>query len=134
MWARIEGSVVAELTDVDPRGRYHESLIWQACSDDVGYGWSFLDGVFSEPLDDSNEILAANERYWRDGELASNEWLITRHRDEQEVGSATTLTDEQYSQLLLYRKELRDWPINSDFPDSAARPLPPEWLQPKPVT
>jgi len=49
MWARIENGTVAELTDIDPDGRFHASLVWVECGDEVAPGWSYADGEFSEP-------------------------------------------------------------------------------------
>jgi hypothetical protein len=70
----------------------------------------------------------AVERAWRDGELIRTEWLIARHRDEVEMTNPTTLSAEQYGELLAWRQLLRDWPESAAFPDSAARPVPPAWL------
>jgi hypothetical protein len=39
--------------------------------------------------------------------------LVTRHRDEKDEGSGTTLTAKQFKDLLKYRKALRDWDIVS---------------------
>lgn len=72
--------------------------------------------------------LAANERAWRDAEVSSTEWLVTRHRDEQDMQLATTLTAEQFAALLVYRQALRDWPQTEVFPDSAQRPVAPAWI------
>lgn len=49
MWARIESNTVNELTAIDPEGRYHPSLIWVKCPEDVRQGWTYSDGVFSPP-------------------------------------------------------------------------------------
>lgn len=40
-WARIENGTVAEITDVDPAGRFHPSLMWQAVGQAIGCapGW-----------------------------------------------------------------------------------------------
>ncbi len=74
------------------------------------------------------EELAANERAWRDAEVSSTEWLVTRHRDEQDMQLATTLTAEQFAELLVYRQALRDWPQSEAFPDTAQRPVAPPWI------
>lgn len=74
------------------------------------------------------EDLAANERAWRDAEVSSTEWLVTRHRDEQDMQLATTLTAEQFAELLVYRQALRDWPQSEAFPDTAQRPVAPPWI------
>lgn len=74
------------------------------------------------------EQLAAIERTWRDAEVSSTEWLVTRHRDEQDMQLATTLTAEQFAELLVYRQALRDWPQTEAFPDTAQRPVAPPWI------
>lgn len=72
--------------------------------------------------------IASNERSWRDGALLSIKWLRERHRDQQEIGGDTTLSGEQFAELLLYMQALRDWPESSYFPDSKCRPRPPVWI------
>lgn len=49
MWARIENGSVAELTDIDPEGRFHPSLEWVACDDTTTLGMTY-DGAFHEPV------------------------------------------------------------------------------------
>ena len=71
--------------------------------------------------------LPALERQWRDQELASLAWLRDRHRDQVEIGSQTTLTSEQFGQLLVYMQALRDWPQSPDFPNSLKRPVGSFW-------
>lgn len=74
------------------------------------------------------EQLAERERIWRDGVVASTQWLVTRHRDEQDMQLATTLTAEQFAELLVYRQALRDWPQSQAFPDTELRPVAPAFL------
>jgi hypothetical protein len=128
MWAHIENDRVIEVTDIDPSGRFHPSWIWKPCPANVAMGWSYSGGKFAAPEGVTTEVLAAAERFWRDGELASNEWLVARHRDELDMGEVTTLLGEQFASLLVYRKRLRDWPEGSAFPESAGRPVAPDWL------
>ncbi|MHC8285357.1 phage tail assembly chaperone [Pseudomonas sp. XS1P51] len=68
------------------------------------------------------------ERAWRDIELAKWVAVRDRHRDELELGIATTLTAVQYAELLAYIQLLRDWPQSAEFPDSEHRPVAPSWL------
>lgn len=68
------------------------------------------------------------ERRWRTAELGRYEWVVTRHRDEVELGVVPTLPDEQYAALLAYRQALRDWPAADAFPVVADRPVAPPWL------
>ncbi|TPG77336.1 phage tail assembly chaperone [Pseudomonas arsenicoxydans] len=69
-----------------------------------------------------------DERAWRDGELSGVLWLRERHRDQLEIEGPTTLTAEQFNELLLYMQALRDWPQSPDFPDSQHRPTAPDWI------
>lgn len=70
----------------------------------------------------------AHERVWRDSELFSVMWLRERHRDQVELSEQTTLTAEEYAEVLVYLQLLRDWPQSSDFPDSEHRPIAPSWI------
>lgn len=73
----------------------------------------------------STDERGARERAWRDEVLASMEWLVNRHRDELDMRLATTLTAEQFAELLVYRQALRDWPQSEAFPDTEMRPIAP---------
>ncbi|MEE1889505.1 phage tail assembly chaperone [Pseudomonas carassii] len=81
-----------------------------------------------DPPPPSAEELAATERHWRDQELGSAIWLRDRHRDQQEIATNTTLTAEQFRELLVYMQALRDWPQAEQFPEIAYRPVAPPWL------
>lgn len=127
MWALVQDGVVIETTNVDPDGRYHPHLAWLPCGVDVKPNWSHSDEGFLEPVGElqTTETL---ERLWRDAELTTTEWLVSRHRDEQDMQLATTLTADQFADLLVYRQALRDWPQTEAFPDSAQRPVAPAWI------
>lgn len=75
------------------------------------------------------EEAANEERRWRDLELQGVAWLRERHRDQAELGSDTTLSADQYSELLTYMQQLRDWPQSVSFPDASKRPVPPAWIK-----
>lgn len=77
----------------------------------------------------TTEEAAMEERRWRDLELQGVAWLRERHRDQTELGSDTTLTADQYSELLTYMQQLRDWPQSDSFPDASKRPVPPAWIK-----
>lgn len=49
MWARIENSAVAEVTDINPAGRFHPSLVWMECDTQVQPGWLCEGGDFTAP-------------------------------------------------------------------------------------
>lgn len=76
----------------------------------------------------SAELLATVERAWRDVQLAVTDSVVTRHRDELEDESKTTLTAKQYAELQAYRRALRSWPEDGQFPLIEHRPTEPAWL------
>ncbi|WP_213937517.1 phage tail assembly chaperone [Pseudomonas sp. dw_612] len=81
-----------------------------------------------EPLPPTNDEVAATERAWRDQRLSETDSLVTRHRDELGEGVATTLAAEQYAELQIYRRGLRNWPQGTEFPLADHRPVAPTWL------
>lgn len=38
-----------ELTDIDPEGRFHPSLVWVKCEESVQPGWMHIEGEFFAP-------------------------------------------------------------------------------------
>lgn len=76
----------------------------------------------------TQEELEMIERAWRDRQLADTDGLVTRHRDELEEQSDTTLTPDQYTELQTYRRALRLWPENEGFPMAELRPVAPPWV------
>lgn len=91
-------------------------------SDESGYP------ILGDPLPPSADELAAQERQWRDRMLSLSDGVVTRHRDELEEGSATTLTAAQHTELQTYRRALRNWPEAGEFPLIEHRPTAPPWL------
>lgn len=76
----------------------------------------------------TTEQVAEKERAWRDAQLSSVKWLRERHRDQLEIEVGTTLSPEQFKELLLYMQALRDWPQSPDFPQAEHRPVAPSWI------
>ena len=120
MWARIEGDRVAEITGIDPAGRYHPSLEWVTCDEVVRPGDIYEDGEFSKPAPPAPT--AEEIRATRDAKLTATSWIIERHREEQETGT-TTLTAQEYADLLAYRQALRDVPQQAGFPGDIDWPV-----------
>lgn len=55
-WARVDinpenrsQTVVIELTDIAPSGRFHPSLIWVECPEDTQQGYIYENGLFTPP-------------------------------------------------------------------------------------
>lgn len=105
---------------------------WYEVTQDIGCLWRLSEEgeliKLPKPVTTNEQLVGEFEREWRNQVLAATEWLVTRHRDEQELDRETTLTAEQYAQLLAYRQDLRDWPQAPEFPDGQQRPSPPTWL------
>lgn len=49
MWALVVDTLVYEVTDLDPLGRFHPSLQWYPCDNEVEVGWRYMEGAFSPP-------------------------------------------------------------------------------------
>ena len=62
--------------------------------------------------------------------LASCDALVMRHRDQLDLGTTTTLTAAQYTELLTYRQALRDLPDTVDL-DDIKLPEMPSFMQPQ---
>lgn len=62
MWARIDGDRVAEITDIDPAGRFHSSIQWVPCSPDTQPGWHYDGEHIQPPPPEPIADLAARKR------------------------------------------------------------------------
>lgn len=107
--------------------RYDELLAGQSEGKIITWGKGNLP-VLVDPPPLTEEELAAAERAWRDAQILPTDAIVSRHRDELESGGATTLSPEQYTELQVYRRKLRDWPQGADFPLADHRPVAPSWL------
>ena len=96
----------------------------------VNSGRGIVADAYGQPVfaELSFEELSERARAWRDAAISATEWLSARHRDEIDGELSTTLTAEQFSELLSYRQALRDWPESAAFPDQTSRPAEPVWL------
>jgi len=77
----------------------------------VAIGHTYANGVFSAPVKTLEEK-TAEEKFWRDSELQSSDFIVP-------------LTDHpQHAAYMTYRQELRDYPAQADFPNGT-RPVKP---------
>lgn len=80
-------------------------------------------------IDAEREAAAwAAVRAERDRRIEAVEWARRRHLDEHELGLPTTLTGEQYTELLGYIQAERDVPQNNEDPYNVERPAVPDFL------
>lgn len=87
MWARIENGTVAEITGLDPAGRFHPSLQWVACDDQVRAGWGYDGEVFSAPVEfepDHRAAIAARRWQAEVAGIAWNGYGIATDRESQD--------------------------------------------------
>lgn len=64
------------------------------------------------------EKKAADEREWRNSEIARSDIELLKVQDGMGVGTVTAWRE--------YRCSLRDWPESPNFPDSTKRPVAPD--------
>lgn len=84
-------------------------------------GWTLNQDAFEQ-------YQATLARQWRDSAIEAVLWVRDRHRDETELGLATTISQTQFDQLQGYIQALRDWPADPGFPAERTKPQTPEWL------
>ena len=71
---------------------------------------------------------AAELKIERDALLGECDWYAMRHRDQADNSETTSLSGAEYTELLNYRKALRDWPSDEvDIYDRTA-PTKPAWM------
>ena len=127
MWARIENNTVAELTDIDPTGRFNPALIWVPCPTGTSLGDAYDSQAksFGPPPAPSVATLDALGRMARDSAINGVWWRIQRYESQKNLGVATTETSTTYQSLLQYVEDLRNWPTTSGFPDTSTMPVAP---------
>ena len=125
----VYGKAIPQDAVLIPANRVDEILaglgLQRTLAVDEAGGLILVDPV---PVVPTPEQLAAAERAWRDAEVSRVLWLRDRHRDQLDAGIVTTLTVEQFNEVLVYIQTLRDWPQSPDFPDSQHRPIAPDWI------
>lgn len=124
--ASIHTSMQDDVVEIS--AEYHaELLAGQAEGRVISWGDDGYPLLIDPPPPSFAEVAFA-ERTWRGSQLAATDGVVSRHRDEVEEGSLTTLTSAQYSELQAYRRSLRNWPESGEFPLSEHRPPAPDWL------
>lgn len=131
-----EGNIVAYYDSVDspvPAGANAIEITveqWQACL--TVPGWTVTNGSLVAPMPPSEAALAAEAaalaRDERDRAITATDWMVARHRDEVEAQTVTSLSLDQFKELMTYRQALRDWPDGAGFPRDESRPAAPDWL------
>lgn len=96
MWARIENGAVAEITDLDPEGRFHEALVWIPCSEEVKPGWmydgtSFFLDVTEAPAVAVSDVDAERDRRIDAGVQFQGVMYQSRATDRENISGAAQL-------------------------------------------
>ncbi|MFL6610191.1 MAG: phage tail assembly chaperone [Pseudomonas sp.] len=127
----LKTRLVSGLNDIPEGAIEVDGATWMMITQETDGVW-MLNGdgsIIKTPLSPANpQMLAVIERSWRDGELIRVAWLRDRHRDQMDVGLPLSLVAAQFSELLVYMQDLRDWPQSPDFPGSQNRPIAPRWI------
>lgn len=76
--------------------------------------------VESDPL-----VLA---RLWIDTKLKATENIVSQYRDARDLGRALPITPEQFTELLTWRQDVREWPQATGYPAEATQPTAPGWI------
>lgn len=64
----------------------------------------------------------------RQDALNKTEWVVQRHKEQKELGIATSISDAEYMAWLTYRQELRDFPSTVTDINNYALPTAPGQL------
>lgn len=95
MWARIENATVAEVTNIDPQGRFHPALVWVACSGDTLPGMQYINGKFAEkhqtPIDHAAQIASVRYQHETAG-ITVDGVNIDTNRESQALITAAALS------------------------------------------
>lgn len=124
-YAHIINNSVYEIIETagDISEMFHPSVRLIECGDEICVGWTYQDGIFEPPPSIvEHEIVAKEVREMRDHFLATTGWLLERHREQLESGVPTSLTHQQFADLLAYRQALRDVPQQAGFPHEVIWP------------
>lgn len=80
------------------------------------------------PPPPTSDQLAASVRRDRDARIADVQWMVERHTSQIALETATTLSHAEYLELLQYLQDLRDVPLQAEFPQSVTWPIPPAFV------
>lgn len=87
----------------------------------VGYVRGFIDGKLSWLLNEPSITLStSSERVWRDRELTRTDIEIFKIQDQDKRALGT------FEEWKDYRRKLRAWPEDGNFPNQDFRPLAPD--------
>ncbi len=77
------------------------------------------DEIFNEMTKEQKESFIRNKR---DNLINNVIWQVERHKQEKELNINTSLTDEEYLNLLKYIQALRDITVQEGFPEKVTFP------------
>lgn len=100
MWARIENGTVAEITEIDPAGRFHPSLKWVVCDPAVKQGWKYDGNSFNEQvsiLSYQEELQILNNKYQQDVDAFNKAFSLAILFDGASEEAKKAMIREQYN-------------------------------------
>lgn len=108
----------------------------QKFSDTEGYrqvrgedlSWS-IEKIPEKTPDEKRKEAEEQVRAERDRLLDDSMWMLQRHQSEKQLGRPTTLSEEEFLELLQYQQDLRDVPQQEGFPDAVVWPEKPSFIK-----
>jgi len=98
-----------------------DDQVYQQYTDDVADIIDIGEKIFYKPryengdiieslsLDDAKGLIKNKVREVASASLTKTDWKMIRHRDQADAGVATSLTAEEYTDLLAERESIRGW-------------------------
>ena len=103
----------------------YNSALFHAIGEYLRDGGDFLEyaeDIFVE----SDPALVA--RVWIDTTLKASENVVSEYRDARDLEEAPSITSEQFTELLKWRRAVREWPQVEGYPLESTRPEMPVWI------
>lgn len=103
---------------------YNEPLC-NAVRDYLSGGGEFFDYAEDIIVESDPLVLA---RLWVDAKLKASENIVSQYRDARDLGRTSPITPEQFTELLTWRQDVREWPQATGYPAEATQPTAPGWI------
>lgn len=104
----------------------YNAQLYSAVQSYLDQGSSFTDYAEDILVEADPAVLA---KVWIDASLAASESLVSEYRDARDLGDELPIAAEQFTQLLTWRRAVREWTQTTGYPSEASRPVAPNWME-----